>query len=63
MEGLNCDALPPPCPRPRPSYRRGGLASALTHVETNLYNIQRLLHVQGRKHVSAAEVRTAPGVA
>ncbi|XP_025769458.1 villin-like protein [Puma concolor] len=37
-------------------YRRGGLASALTHVETNLYNIQRLLHVQGRKHVSAAEV-------
>ncbi|VFV38075.1 villin-like isoform 1 [Lynx pardinus] len=38
------------------TYRRGGLASALTHVETNLYNIQRLLHIRGRKHVSAAEV-------
>nr|XP_060494236.1 villin-like protein isoform X5 [Panthera onca] len=42
--------------RPGIIYRRGGLASALTHVETNLYNIQRLLHVQGRKHVSATEV-------
>ncbi|XP_042812119.1 villin-like protein isoform X1 [Panthera leo] len=41
--------------RPGIIYRRGGLASALTHVETNLYNIQRLLHVQGRKHVSATE--------
>ncbi|CAD7673278.1 unnamed protein product [Nyctereutes procyonoides] len=37
-------------------YRKGGLASALKHVETNMYNIQRLLHIQGRKHVSATEV-------
>lgn len=41
------------------SYRKGGLASALKHVETNMYNIQRLLHIQGRKHVSATEVRAA----
>lgn len=39
------------------SYRKGGLASALKHVETNMYNIQRLLHIQGKKHMSAAEVR------
>ncbi|XP_034847960.1 villin-like protein [Mirounga leonina] len=37
-------------------YRKGGLASALRHVETNVYNIQRLLRIQGRKHVSATEV-------
>nr|XP_019583183.1 PREDICTED: villin-like protein isoform X3 [Rhinolophus sinicus] len=37
-------------------YRKGGLASALKHVETNMYNIQRLLHIKGRKHVSATEV-------
>ena len=39
------------------SYRKGGLASDLKHVETNLFNIQRLLHIKGRKHVSATEVR------
>lgn len=37
-------------------YRKGGLASALKHVETNMYNIQRLLHIQGKKHMSATEV-------
>ncbi|KAM5233389.1 villin-like protein isoform 3-T3 [Hipposideros larvatus] len=37
-------------------YRKGGLASALKHVETNIYNIQRLLRIKGRKHVSATEV-------
>ncbi|XP_041590260.1 villin-like protein isoform X4 [Vulpes lagopus] len=42
--------------RPGVLYRKGGLASALKHVETNMYNIQRLLHIQGRKHVSATEV-------
>lgn len=41
------------------SYRKGGLASALKHVETNMYNIQRLLLIKGRKHVSATEVRAA----
>lgn len=40
------------------SYRKGGLASALKHVETNMYNIRRLLRIKGRKHVSATEVRT-----
>ncbi|XP_027624270.1 villin-like protein isoform X1 [Tupaia chinensis] len=37
-------------------YRKGGLASGLKHVETNTYNIPRLLHIKGTKHVSAAEV-------
>ncbi|XP_055457602.1 villin-like protein isoform X1 [Psammomys obesus] len=37
-------------------YRKGGRASALKHVETNTYNVQRLLHILGRKHVSATEV-------
>lgn len=39
------------------SYRKGGLASALKHVETNVYNIQRLLRIRGGKHLSATEVR------
>ncbi|KAB0399950.1 hypothetical protein E2I00_012626, partial [Balaenoptera physalus] len=38
------------------SYRKGGLASALKHVETNVYNIQRLLRIRAGKHVSASEV-------
>ncbi|PNI73951.1 VILL isoform 6 [Pan troglodytes] len=42
--------------RPGIIYRKGGLASDLKHVETNLFNIQRLLHIKGRKHVSATEV-------
>nr|XP_013011895.1 villin-like protein isoform X2 [Cavia porcellus] len=37
-------------------YRKGGPGSDCKHVETNMYNIQRLLHIIGRKHVSAAEV-------
>ncbi|KAM5280060.1 villin-like protein [Ctenodactylus gundi] len=37
-------------------YRKGGPASDLRHIETNMYNIQRLLHIRGRKHVSATEV-------
>ncbi|XP_055486658.1 villin-1-like [Leucoraja erinacea] len=37
-------------------YKRGGVASGLKHVETNAYNVQRLLHVKGRKNVHAAEV-------
>lgn len=45
------------------SYRKGGLASALKHVETDMYNIQRLLHIRGRKHVSATEVRAARAAA
>ncbi|XP_035134394.2 villin-like protein isoform X6 [Callithrix jacchus] len=42
--------------RPGIIYRKGGLPSDLKHVETNMFNIQRLLHIRGRKHVSATEV-------
>ncbi|XP_072455274.1 villin-like protein isoform X2 [Notamacropus eugenii] len=38
------------------TYKKGGLASGLKHVETNMYNIQRLLHIKGKKPVSATEV-------
>ncbi|XP_059124850.1 villin-like protein [Peromyscus eremicus] len=41
---------------PGVTYRKGGQTSALKHVETNVYNVQRLLHIRGRKHVSATEV-------
>ncbi|XP_063777858.1 villin-like protein [Pseudophryne corroboree] len=37
-------------------YKKGGVASGFKHVETNMYNIRRLLHVKGKKHVSATEV-------
>lgn len=37
-------------------YKKGGLASGFKHVETNMYNIKRLLHVKGRKNFSATEV-------
>ncbi|CAL8320277.1 unnamed protein product [Merluccius merluccius] len=37
-------------------YKRGGVASGMKHVETNTYDIKRLLHVKGRKHVVAGEV-------
>ncbi|XP_061820679.1 villin-1 [Nerophis lumbriciformis] len=37
-------------------YKKGGVASGFNHVDTNAYNVQRLLHVKGRKHVTATEV-------
>ncbi|XP_055505049.1 advillin [Leucoraja erinacea] len=37
-------------------YKKGGVASGFKHVETNVYNIRRLLHVKGKKNVSAKEV-------
>lgn len=37
-------------------YKKGGVASGFKHVETNVYNIQRLLHVKGKKNVTATEV-------
>ncbi|KAL7976452.1 hypothetical protein Chor_008401 [Crotalus horridus] len=37
-------------------YKKGGTASGFKHVETNVYNIKRLLHVKGKKHVTATEV-------
>lgn len=39
------------------SYKKGGVASGMKQVETNTYNIRRLLHVKGKKHVVAGEVR------
>ncbi|KAG1945200.1 villin-1 [Pimephales promelas] len=37
-------------------YKKGGAASGMKQVETNTYNIRRLLHVKGNKHVVAGEV-------
>ncbi|XP_059823538.1 villin-1 [Hypanus sabinus] len=37
-------------------YKKGGVASGFQHVETNTYNVQRLLHVKGKKNVCATEV-------
>ena len=39
------------------SYKKGGVASGMKQVETNTYSIRRLLHVKGKKHVVAGEVR------
>jgi villin 1 len=41
------------------SYRKGGLPSDLKHVETSMYDLQRLLHIKARKHISATEVRVS----
>lgn len=38
------------------SYKKGGVASGMKHTETNSYDIQRLLHVKGKKRVIAMEV-------
>uniref|UniRef100_A0A8C1TVL1 Villin-like n=1 Tax=Cyprinus carpio TaxID=7962 RepID=A0A8C1TVL1_CYPCA len=40
-------------------YKKGGAGSGFTHVETNTFNIQRLLHVKGTKHVTAREVEVS----
>ncbi|XP_075757834.1 advillin [Pelodiscus sinensis] len=37
-------------------YKKGGVASGMTHVETNVYNVKRLLHVKGKRTVTATEV-------
>ncbi|XP_051871352.1 villin-1 [Pristis pectinata] len=37
-------------------YKKGGVASGFKHVETNVYNIRRLLHIKGKKNVMATEV-------
>nr|XP_034983611.1 villin-1 isoform X2 [Zootoca vivipara] len=37
-------------------YKKGGVASGMKHVETNTYNVRRLLHVKGKKNVIAGEV-------
>ncbi|XP_060949936.1 villin-1 [Limanda limanda] len=40
-------------------YKKGGVASGFNHVDTNAYNVLRLLHVKGRKHVTAREVEVS----
>ncbi|KAL2085121.1 hypothetical protein ACEWY4_018441 [Coilia grayii] len=40
-------------------YKKGGVASGFQHVETNAYNILRLLHVKGTKHITATEVEVS----
>lgn len=40
-------------------YKKGGVASGFKHVETNVYDILRLLQVKGRKDVTAMEVADA----
>ncbi|XP_056095393.1 advillin [Rhinichthys klamathensis goyatoka] len=37
-------------------YKSGGVSSGMSHVETNTYDIQRLLHVKGRRKVTGTEV-------
>lgn len=37
-------------------YKNGGVASGMKQVETNTYNVRRLLHVKGKKNVLAGEV-------
>uniref|UniRef100_UPI0037E9BCBC advillin n=1 Tax=Semicossyphus pulcher TaxID=241346 RepID=UPI0037E9BCBC len=37
-------------------YKKGGVASGMKHVDTNTYDIKRLLHVKGKKRVVATEV-------
>lgn len=37
-------------------YKKGGVASGMRHIETNSYDIKRLLHVKGKKRVTAKEV-------
>lgn len=37
-------------------YKKGGVASGMKHVETNSYEVKRLLHVKGKKRVCAKEV-------
>uniref|UniRef100_A0A8C9Z0G9 Villin like n=1 Tax=Sander lucioperca TaxID=283035 RepID=A0A8C9Z0G9_SANLU len=40
-------------------YKKGGVASGFHHVDTNVYNVLRLLRVKGRKHVTATEVEVS----
>lgn len=38
------------------SYKNGGVASGMKHVDTNTYDVKRLLHVKGKRNVTATEV-------
>nr|XP_033792020.1 advillin [Geotrypetes seraphini] len=37
-------------------YKKGGVASGMKHVETNMSDVKRLLHVKGKRSVTATEV-------
>ncbi|XP_035517512.1 advillin [Morone saxatilis] len=37
-------------------FKKGGVATGMRHVETNTYDVKRLLHVKGKKRVIAKEV-------
>ncbi|XP_036721443.1 advillin isoform X1 [Balaenoptera musculus] len=37
-------------------YKKGGVASGMKHVETNTYDVKRLLHVKGKRTIRATEV-------
>ncbi|KAM9859541.1 advillin [Aulostomus maculatus] len=37
-------------------YKKGGVASGMRHIETNSYDVKRLLHVKGKKRAIAKEV-------
>jgi hypothetical protein len=39
-----------------PRIKKGGVASGMKQVETNASNVQRLLHVKGKRNVVAGEV-------
>lgn len=39
------------------SYKKGGVDSGMKHVVTNVSDVKRLLHVKGRRKVSAKEVK------
>ncbi|GAB1295636.1 Advillin [Apodemus speciosus] len=34
-------------------YKKGGVASGMKHVETNTYDVKRLLHVKGKRNIRA----------
>ena len=36
------------------------MASGMKHVETNTYDVKRLLHVKGKRNIRATEVSLAP---
>ncbi|XP_077769711.1 advillin isoform X2 [Canis aureus] len=40
-------------------YKKGGVASGMKHMETNTYNVRRLLHVKGKSHIRATEVEVS----
>uniref|UniRef100_H0VKZ0 Advillin n=1 Tax=Cavia porcellus TaxID=10141 RepID=H0VKZ0_CAVPO len=40
-------------------YKKGGVASGMKHVETNTYDVKRLLHVKGKRNIRATEVEVS----